>query len=71
MKPILEQDVATKTIVCLDLMKKGIIDQLIGEDGHFYYKLTKREKPKEETRNSQTMNIKDKGKMKFVSAENK
>jgi hypothetical protein len=24
----------------LDLMKKGFVDQLIGEDGHFYYTLT-------------------------------
>lgn len=23
-----------------DLMKKGMIDQLVGEDGHFYYTLT-------------------------------
>jgi len=24
-----------------NLMKKGMIDQLVGEDGHFYYRLTK------------------------------
>ena len=24
----------------LDLMKQGLVDQLIGEDGHFYYTLT-------------------------------
>jgi DNA-binding PadR family transcriptional regulator len=30
----------------VDLMKDGIIDQLVGEDGHFYYKLTEKGKAK-------------------------
>lgn len=27
-------------LAVLDLMKKGYVDQLVGEDGHFYYTLT-------------------------------
>tara|TARA_R100000008_G_scaffold61949_2_gene39232 strand:+ start:610 stop:999 length:390 start_codon:yes stop_codon:yes gene_type:complete len=27
--------------VVIDLMKKGLVDQLVGEDGNFYYTLTK------------------------------
>lgn len=30
--------------IIVSLMKDGIIDQLIGEDGHFYYSLTKKGK---------------------------
>lgn len=33
----------------IELMKEGLVDQLIGEDGHFYYKLT--EKGKERSKN--------------------
>ena len=36
-KKILNETVE-KTII--ELMKKGFVDQLIGEDGHFYYTLT-------------------------------
>jgi len=37
-KKSLEENVE-KTII--KLMKQGIVDQLVGEDGYFYYKLTK------------------------------
>lgn len=42
-KKELEESVE-KTII--SLMKKGIVDQLIGEDGYFYYKLTDKGKIK-------------------------
>jgi len=32
------------TKALLDLMKKGVVDQLIGEDGRFYYVLTEKGK---------------------------
>ena len=51
-KKTLEQDVE-KTII--SLMKKGIVDQLIGEDGHFYYKLTKEGRAKLEKMNINPM----------------
>jgi len=35
----------------IGLMKKGIVDQLIGEDGHFYYKVTEKGKKKMEGMN--------------------
>ncbi len=34
------EDKLSKTLI--KLMKSGLIDQLVGEDGHFYYVLTKR-----------------------------
>tara|TARA_Y100001963_G_scaffold45011_2_gene63347 strand:+ start:4855 stop:5298 length:444 start_codon:yes stop_codon:yes gene_type:complete len=37
-RKVLEENVE-ETII--NLMKQGVVDQLIGEDGHFYYKLTK------------------------------
>jgi len=36
-KKILEESVQQSI---MELMKKGLVDQLIGEDGHFYYTLT-------------------------------
>jgi len=36
-KQILESSIQKAV---LDLMKDGLVDQLIGEDGHFYYTLT-------------------------------
>ena len=47
-KKVLEEDVE-KTII--SLMKDGIVDQLIGEDGHFYYKITKKGRAKLEKMN--------------------
>lgn len=47
-KKALEESVE-ETII--SLMKQGIVDQLIGEDGYFYYKLTKKGKEKLETMN--------------------
>ncbi len=37
-KKLLEENVEEAII---NLMKQGVVDQLIGEDGNFYYKLTK------------------------------
>ena len=47
-KKALEENVE-KTI--MSLMKEGIVDQLIGEDGYFYYKLTKKGREKLEDMN--------------------
>ena len=37
-KKKLEEDTTEEIII--NLMKQGYVDQLVGEDGHFYYKLT-------------------------------
>lgn len=36
-KKMLEESIQNAV---LDLMNKGLVDQLVGEDGHFYYTLT-------------------------------
>lgn len=39
-KRIQTRDTEIMENLLIDLMKEGMVDQLIGEDGHFYYKLT-------------------------------
>ena len=49
----------------IDLMKEGVVDQLIGEDGHFYYKLTEEGKKRSKNIPKQIKKFfkdKDKGK---------
>ncbi len=45
-KKLQQQSEDYLTDMLVDLMKDGIIDQLVGEDGHFYYKLTEKGKAK-------------------------